>query len=87
VSQLQRIPSGEALAAIATAKSLGVPDGSQGSGPAAANRLRSAVAGDQPSTLAAFGSAAGDPAAIGLTALILLIVGGMALGKRRMPKP
>jgi hypothetical protein len=87
VSRLQRIPSGEALAAIATAKSLGVPEGGQGTGPAGAEDRRSAVAGDQPSTLAAFGSAAGDPAAIGLIALILLIVGGMALGKRRMPKP
>jgi hypothetical protein len=87
VSQLRRIPSGEALAAIATAGSLGRPNGAQVSNPEAAKGLRSAVAGDQPSMLAALGSAAGDPEAIGLLALILLIAGGMALAKRRLPKP
>ncbi|MGA9370916.1 MAG: hypothetical protein WBV53_03605 [Solirubrobacterales bacterium] len=79
VSRLRQIKSGKVLAAIATAGSLGAPAGVKGGAPA--------VAGDQPSALAAFGSAAGDPAAIGLIALLLVIVAGMALARRRMPKP
>lgn len=87
VSRLQRSSSGVALAAIATAKSLSGPNDFQGSGPGVASHTRSEVAGDQPSALAAFGGAAGDHAAIGLIAALLLIVAAMALGRRRMPKP
>jgi hypothetical protein len=77
VARLRRNPSGTALATIATAKSLGAPVEYKGG--------NVAVAGDQPSKLAAFGSAVGDPAAIGLIALLLVIGGGMLLVRRRPP--
>ena len=77
VSRLTRNPSGKALATIATAGSLGAPVEYKGGVPA--------VAGDQPSALAAFGSAVGDPAVIGLIALLLAIGGWMLLARRRPP--
>jgi hypothetical protein len=90
-SRLTRNPSGKALATIATASSLGAPvehDGGNpsdaGSNPAVGGEA--AVAGAQPSTLTAVGNAASDPAAIGLIAVLLGIVGGMLLLRRRAPK-
>ena len=89
VSRLTRNPSGKALATIATAESLGAPGapGDQGhtkeGGDVQDSDGAPAVAGDQPSAPAAFGSAVGDPASIGLIALLLVIAGGMFLARRR----
>jgi hypothetical protein len=90
VSRLSRNPSGEALATIATAESLGAPsaqgpineggDLNHAGGP-------SAVDGDQPSAPAAFGSAVSDPASIGVVALLLVIGGGVLLARRRTSRP
>jgi hypothetical protein len=75
VSQLRHSSSGKALATIATAASLGAPIEYKGGSPA--------VAGGEPSTLSAVGSAVGDPAVIGLIVVLLAVGGGMFLAKRK----
>ena len=88
-SRLTRNPSGKALATIATASSLGAPvedEGGKhtvGGGKSTVAGGDPAVAGAEPSTLTAVGNAASDPAAIGLIAVLLAIVGGMFLIRRR----
>jgi hypothetical protein len=77
VAQLKKSPDGNALATIATAGQLGAPS------PLGPGSHPSGVAGSQPSTLSAVGSAVGDPAIIGLILLLALVGGGLFLARAR----
>jgi hypothetical protein len=77
VAGLERNPSGKALAVIATSRELGAP-----SRPAGAPSRASEVEADQPSALSAVGGTIGDPAAIGLLLLLVLIGGAFLLVAR-----